>query len=182
VKTTNFLDCFWDWITADDTGEKFWYAKKITAGVVVFLIIPILIYFVVKWDPVIGIDEDGEPTQLGVFIIMALYWIIAYFSYRRHLDKLKLASEVKVHGYIILHIKGTINTEAKKKLIDEGFKKIIKNTYNGFADWNHNIDKDIQTWKIVMNNFNHTGYLINIIENDSDFEEVIWTLTKDEEI
>lgn len=178
MKATNF----WDWITADDSGERFWYAKRIIVGVVVFLLIPILIYFVVKWDPVIGIDEDGEPTQLGVYIIIALYWAIAYFSYRRHLDKLKLASEVRVDGCMILHVKGIINTEAKNKLMDKGFKKTIRNTYNGSADWNHNVDRDIQTWDIIWNDFNYMGYLINMIENDSDFEEIIWTLTKDEEI
>jgi hypothetical protein len=182
VKTTNFWDCFWDWITADDTGERFWYAKRLIVGVVVFLFIPILIYFVVKWDPVIGIDEEGEPTQLGVYIIIALYWVIAYFSYRRHLDKLKLTNEVRVDSFMILHIKGIINPEAKNKLLDKGFERIMRNVYNGSADWNHNIDKDIQIWKIVMNDFNYMGYLINMIENDSDFEEVIWTLTKDEEI
>ena len=178
---------FWDWITADDSGERFWYAKRIIVGVVVFLIIPILIYFVVEWDPVIGLDEDGEPIQLGVYIIIGLYWVSAYFAYKRHeaksrlnclLDELELA-KVRVDGWMILQVKGIINTEAKDKLTDKGFKRAMGNTYNGYADWNHNVDKDIQIWKTKRNDFKYIGYLIDMIENDSDFEEVTWTLTKD---
>jgi len=51
--------------------------------------------------------------------------------------------------------------------------------FNGYADWNHNVDKDIQIWKIERNDFKYIGYLIDMIENDSDFEEVTWALTKD---
>lgn len=81
---------FWDWITADDSGERFWYAKRVIVGFVVFLVIPFLIYFVVEWDPVIGLDEDGEPIQIGVYIIIGLYWVSAYFVYKRHEAKSRL--------------------------------------------------------------------------------------------
>ena len=187
MKATNF----WDWISADDSGERFWYAKRIIVGVVVFLLIPILIYLVVKWDPVIGIDEEGEPTQLGVYIIIALYWAIAYFVYKRHevknrlnclLNELELVKEVRVNGWMTLQVKGIISTEAKNILMVKGFKRVTGNTYNGYADWDHNINQDIQIWKIKRNDFKYIGYLIDMIENDSDFEEVIWILTKDEEI
>ena len=187
MKTTNF----WDWINAGDSGERFWYGKRIIVGVVVFLIIPILIYFVVKRDPVIGIDEEGEPIQLGVYIIIALYWAMAHFAYKRHkaesrvnclLDELKLVKEIRVNSYMILQVKGIINTKAKNILMDKGFKRAVGNAYDGYADWDHNTNKDIQIWKIKEDDFKYIGYLIDMIENDSNFEEVIWTLTKDKEI
>ena len=81
---------FWDWITAYDDGERFWFAKRVIVGLVVFFLIPILIYFVVKWDPVIGLNEEGEPNQLGVYIIIGLYWVSAYFAYKRHEAKSRL--------------------------------------------------------------------------------------------
>ncbi len=81
---------FWDWINAPDDGERFWFAKRAIVGFVVFFLIPILIYFVVKWDPVIGLNEDGEPNQLGVYIIIGLYWVSAYFVYKRHEAKSRL--------------------------------------------------------------------------------------------
>jgi len=31
VKALNF----WDWITADDTGERFWLAKRVIVGIIV---------------------------------------------------------------------------------------------------------------------------------------------------
>ena len=81
---------FWDWMNGGDDRERFWYAKRIIVGVVVFLLIPFLIYFVVGWDPVIGIDEDGEPIQLGVYIIIGLYWTGAYFVYKRQESSTRL--------------------------------------------------------------------------------------------
>ena len=81
---------FWDWMNGGDDRERFWYAKRIIVGVVVFLLIPFLIYFVVEWDPVIGIDEDGEPIQLGVYIIIGLYWTGAYFVYKRQESSTRL--------------------------------------------------------------------------------------------
>lgn len=81
---------FWNWINKEYEGERFGYSKRILIGLVVFFLIPILIYFIVTWDPVIGLDEDGEPVQLGVYIIISLYWIGAYFIYKRHEAKERL--------------------------------------------------------------------------------------------
>lgn len=96
---------FWDWINKNDDGKKFSETKRMFVGFVVFLFIPILIYFVVIWDPVIGLNEDGEPIKLGVYIIIGIYWIGAYFIYKRDeaknrlnqlLDKLLDEDEEKV--------------------------------------------------------------------------------------
>lgn len=84
---------FWDWINGNDDeneGKRFWYAKRLIVGIIVFFLIPILIYFVVKWDPVIGLNEDGELNQLGMFIIIGLYWGGAYFVYKRDEAKRRL--------------------------------------------------------------------------------------------
>lgn len=83
---------FWNWLNEnyEHTGERFGYGKRINVAIIVFLLIPILIYFVVTWNPVIGMDEDGEPMKLGVYVVIGLYWIGAYFVYKRHETKTKL--------------------------------------------------------------------------------------------
>jgi len=75
---------FWDWINKKDDGEKFFFAKRWLAGFLVFMIVPLLIYIVTQWDPVIGFDEEGEPIKFGPFFIVGLYWCGAYFAYKRH--------------------------------------------------------------------------------------------------
>ena len=83
---------FWNWLNEnyEHTGERFGYGKRMTVGIVVFLLIPFLIYFLITWDPVIGMDEDGEPMKLGVYVVIGLYWLGAYFAYKRHETKAKL--------------------------------------------------------------------------------------------
>lgn len=83
---------FWDWLNRnyEHRGERFGYGKRITVAIVIFLLVPILIYFLVIWDPAIGVNEDGEPIKLGVYVIMGLYWLGAYFAYKRHEAKTKL--------------------------------------------------------------------------------------------
>lgn len=81
---------FWDWINKNNDGERFWYAKRVFVGLGVFFLIPILIYFVVTWDPIIGLNEDGEPIKFGVYVVIGLYWLGTYFSYKRHEAKTRL--------------------------------------------------------------------------------------------
>ena len=35
-------------------------------------------------------DEDGEPVKLGVYAVIGLYWLGAYFAYKSHERKVKL--------------------------------------------------------------------------------------------
>lgn len=83
---------FWDWLNRnyEHTGERFGYAKRIIAGGAVFLIVPLLIYFLITWDPVISVDENGDPMQLGAYLVIGLYWVGAYLAYKRHQAKTKL--------------------------------------------------------------------------------------------
>lgn len=83
---------FWNWLNEnyEHPRERFGYGKRIAVAVVVFLLIPILIYFVITWNPVIGVDEDGEPIKLGVYVVVGLYWLGAYFSYKRYEVKTRL--------------------------------------------------------------------------------------------
>lgn len=83
---------FWNWLNEnyERTGERFGYAKRISVGITVFLLVPILLYALIAWDPAIGIDEDGEPVKLGIYVVIGLYWLGAYFVYRSHEMKTKL--------------------------------------------------------------------------------------------
>lgn len=83
---------FFNWLNEnyEHTGERFGYAKRITVGIIIFLLVPMLIYFLITWDPVIGVDEDGESMKLGVYVVIGLYWLGAYFAYKRHETKTKL--------------------------------------------------------------------------------------------
>lgn len=83
---------FWNWLNEnyEHTGERFGYGKRITAAIVIFLLVPIFIYFIITWDPVIGVDEDGELMKLGVYVVIGFYWLGAYFAYKRHETKIKL--------------------------------------------------------------------------------------------
>ena len=75
---------FWRYFSEGPEGpETRWKtAKLITAAVIVFLIVPILLYYLIKWDPVIYVSEDGDPSTLGFLAVLGLYWVGAYFAYK----------------------------------------------------------------------------------------------------
>lgn len=59
-------------------SENFRYFLWVTF----FFLTPILLYFLIKKDPTIGRDEDGEPIQLGIYIVVGLFWTGAYFIHK----------------------------------------------------------------------------------------------------
>jgi hypothetical protein len=74
---------FWNYIHNNEkTKERFGETKQILLAAFVFLIIPAIIYAVVSWDPIIGYDERGDSIHLGLWILLGLYWIGTYFSYK----------------------------------------------------------------------------------------------------
>jgi len=79
---------FYDWMHGDVEGKNYY---RYIIFIIVFFLIPGLLYFVVKWDPIMGLNEDGEPNQMvGMFVIVGLYWGVAYFLYKRDETKNKL--------------------------------------------------------------------------------------------
>lgn len=82
---------FWEYMGEDFEGkERFGYVKRLLLGGVVFLAIPGLIYLIIRWNPIVRTDEDGDPMRLGVYLVIGLYWIGAYFVYKRHEAKRRL--------------------------------------------------------------------------------------------
>lgn len=79
---------FYNWMHGDIKGKHYY---RYIIFIIVFFLIPVLLYFFVKWDPIIGLNEDGEPNQMvGMFTIIGLYWGGAYFLYKRDEIKNKL--------------------------------------------------------------------------------------------
>lgn len=84
---------FWDWIIYEKgQGDPGWkqITVKLTVSMVTFFLVPVVIYEVVKWDPAIGVYEDGGPIKLGRWIIVGLYWIAAYLHASRHKARKRL--------------------------------------------------------------------------------------------
>jgi len=127
---------FWDWISGNDADdrERFGDAKRTIVGIIVFLLIPILIYFFVKWDPVIGLNEDGEPNQVvGIYVILGLYWGGAYFAYKRDetrrrlnclLDKLLSQDEEEFNNLFEIAKKRRKDTKEDKFELEAGEKRL----------------------------------------------------------
>ena len=78
-------------------------AKYIAAAVTVFLIVPFLLYYLIKRDPVIYVDEWGDPVTLGVWVLLGLYWVGAYLAYNGYKAKIRLE-----------HIEGSLRDQAEK--------------------------------------------------------------------
>ena len=78
------------------------------------LLTPILLYFLIKEDIIIGHDEDGEPVQLGYYIVVGLFWTVAYFIH-------KYFSESKEAKQNIEWLKNQ-NSQLKKDLENSVFK------------------------------------------------------------
>lgn len=124
---------FWNWLNKnyEHTGERFGYAKRMIIDIIIFLLIPILIYFFVTRDPVIGADEDGEPVKLGIYIVVGFYWLGAYFAYKsqerkeklnRLLDKLLDEDEAE-HLFEVARKRRQIIKEENYIYLEEGDKR-----------------------------------------------------------
>ena len=49
---------------------------------VFFLLTPHSFIFSYKEDIIIGHDEDAEPVQIGYYIVVGLFWTVAYFIHK----------------------------------------------------------------------------------------------------
>lgn len=58
--------------------------------VAIFIIVPVSIYFIVDWNPLIGTDEEGEPIHMGFYVIIGLVWVATYIDYKRYRARKKL--------------------------------------------------------------------------------------------
>lgn len=44
--------------------------------------VPISLYLFAKWDPFIGLDDEGSPKFLGVWPITIVYWVLIFLVYK----------------------------------------------------------------------------------------------------
>ncbi len=81
----------WKWfenLNENYEKEKHASTKFVLAGFIIFMIIPTFLYYFIKADP--GYDEHYGRGGLGVLVVLAIYNIGAYFSYKAYLTKKRL--------------------------------------------------------------------------------------------
>ncbi len=49
--------------------------------------VPILLYLLIIWDPVLGKNEDGEPNRLGYWFVVIPYLIALFFIHKYRSEK-----------------------------------------------------------------------------------------------
>ena len=84
---------FWEYLDKDNLdNERFGNTKRIFIRLFIFLVVPILIYTLIQWNPVIGAGMDGEQPglELGIWIVLIMYWTCAFLSHERYEGRKRL--------------------------------------------------------------------------------------------
>jgi len=149
---------FWDWINEETRVPM---SIKAVIIVIVFVVIPTLIYLMIIWDPVIGHNEDGDTIQLGMYVIIGIYWVAAYFSYKNH----ELKSELK---YLM---RKEDNIKSDNKLSVKKSKKMIsKSYYRELEKKIKNQGEEIEEYKVF---YNEVSPLLEKLNNNPELVKAI---------
>ena len=130
---------------------------------VFFLLTPILLYFLIKEDIIIGHDEDGEPVQLGYYSVVGLFWTVAYFIH-------KYFSESKEAKQNIEWLKNQ-NSQLKKDLEKFGIQGGIPDSLEDSGDENI-YEKYIDKNNLPLSLKNIDSYLKNKTGNTLELLDV----------
>jgi len=130
---------FWDWANEGSLNEytsgleqkwifKNWFLNQLKYLFFCFVIfgIPIIIYFFVKWDPIIKYNKDG-PTSLGPWVVLILYWIGLSYTWKRHRVRQKLNTLLDILIYKDKKELDILIENAKKQnIINQEKKEVLK--------------------------------------------------------
>jgi len=83
-----------------------------------FLIAPVFLYHLIKKDPIIGFDEEGDPIRVGIYIMFILFWGGAYFIYKYYTE----AKEKKEQNEALETNCADIEKSRKEASIIDGYK------------------------------------------------------------
>ena len=81
-----------------------------------FFGIPLSLYYLVKWDPILERGEYGEPkTTLGMLIIVGMYWVglVLILKYRAEIKDRKRQIKELLNGTISEGEKAILERELK---------------------------------------------------------------------
>ena len=92
--------------------DKIMEALKYLGFIFLIFGVPVILYLVIKWDPIIGKYGDGEPLTLGYVIIFIFYWITLFLIY-------KYRSELKMRRKQIKRLINGSMSETEKSLLEK---------------------------------------------------------------
>ena len=111
--------------------------------------VPMLLYFFAKWDPFLGLDDEGSPKFLGVWPITIVYWVLIFLVYKYNderkrykyalekillLDRpLSVEEKIEIHHKVLEIPKWEIDNNGKIKNTEE--IKLAHKNQRVFAAW-----------------------------------------------
>lgn len=94
---------------------KWEYIKQILWYGFILVGIPWILYFLIRWDFVIGIDEYGSPeySAHGIMILVGGYWLALLFIHKYRTEKENRKRQLK------RLLDGVMNKEEKERLRED---------------------------------------------------------------
>ncbi|MBX9772373.1 MAG: hypothetical protein K2X29_13435 [Candidatus Obscuribacterales bacterium] len=114
----SFENGFWAWLNnSEHEKDNYGPARRVIAAIIVFLVAPVLFYYVIKGDTAI---QGDEQIPLGLLVVFVLYGVACYFSFQRE--------DAQSRVYELREEIDTLKSKATeyKLKLDEGLKKVEK--------------------------------------------------------
>lgn len=97
---------FWKYIKGYYGMSSWEHTKRMVAIIFVFLVVPLLAYSLIKWDPIIGV----EGPSLGVWIVLGAYWLGLFFIHKYQTEAKNRRRQLK------RLLDGVMNKEERERL------------------------------------------------------------------
>ncbi len=82
---------FWDWLNASNDGSRFWYGRRVTVMIIVFVAFPMILYMFIAYPT--PLKQDDDSFQFGFWVLSISYYIgmwlwFKFCTTKKHLNKL----------------------------------------------------------------------------------------------